>query len=88
MSEPLPTMLHASWAAFCDECRDSGQLESTLFDGLIKLGFELCFNDLRPLLTAALPCVEAMERDTRMAQADGGLLVVLATMKELVEHGS
>ena len=86
MSEPLPPMLHASWAAFCDECRDSGQIESTLLDGLIKLGFELCWDDLKPLLTAAMPCVEAMARDTRIAQADGELLVVLAKMKELVEH--
>ena len=88
MSEPLPPMLHASWSAFCDECRDSGQLESPLFDGLIKLGFELCWNDLKPLLAVAMPCVEAMARDTRMAQADGELLLALATMKELVDHGS
>ena len=88
--EILPPMLLESWYAICLECSDMGynQDDMMLHYGLIKIGMEAAFLQLKPYMQAALPHYEAGLRDTRMEQADGQKLAELAAFKELVTYGN
>lgn len=86
MSEPLPPPMHENWLAFCAECKGLGQLQSPILDGLIKLGMELAWYQLKPHLTAALPYFEAGVRDTRLKPADGSLVLALAAYTEIATY--
>jgi hypothetical protein len=58
-----------------------------LHDQHFKAGMECTYKALLPLLKFALPYCEAGLRDTRIAQADGKLLMELAQFKGLVNGG-
>lgn len=68
--EILPPALYEDWFAFCTECKGLWQLQDPALDGLIKLGYELAWQQLKPHFKAALPYFEAGVRDTRLGQAD------------------
>ena len=87
MNEPLPPMLYEDWLAFCIECKGLGQLQDKTVDGLIKLGYELAYQQLKPMLKAALPYYETGLRDTRLGQADAHKLAELAAYQEVASHG-
>jgi hypothetical protein len=83
--EILPPMLLDRYWMDCMSW--PGDRRSQSENVVFKQGMELAYEQLKPHLKAALPCVEAIARDTRLKEADGGLLLLSATLKELVEYG-
>ncbi len=86
--EILPPILLEAWYVIClgneNLSQDSSVNESV--DRLIKIGMELAYQQLKPLMQAALPYYEAGVKDTRIEPADAGKLAELAAFKELVAY--
>ncbi len=78
-----PMLLEAWWEALVGE---HVKYETRAEDRAFKDGMVCCYETLHPFLDAALPCVEAMARDTRLRKADEKLLLLSAILKELVEY--
>jgi hypothetical protein len=83
----LPPMLQQSFLDFRNECRAAGQPQNDYVDSMIYVGYGLCWKDLKPLFEASHKYLDAMARHTQIKQADGGVLLLLAEIGELVAHG-
>ncbi len=86
VGEVLPPMLYEALWEDAMEQWQRGNANDSVRGKAVKIGMELCFKLLLPYLKAALPCVEAMARDTRLKEADGALLVLAAQIKELTVY--
>ena len=80
--EILPPMLYDLYWNDCMSIytRNAGE------DRAFKAGMELAWQQLKPLMQAALPYFEAGVRDTRLAQADANLVRLLAEYKEIASY--
>ena len=78
--EKLPLALFELWVFNCVLASPPTTKEDDL---LIKKGMELCAAALLPLLAQCVPCVDAVERDTRITRDDAGLLTLLAQIRQL-----
>lgn len=80
--EILPPMLLED----CWENRVSDGGVYSNYDRAFKDGMEFAWQQLKPLMQAALPYFEAGVHDTRSGQADAGKLAELAQFKGIVEY--
>ena len=86
--EILPPMLYEVWWAMAMRVKPRGQTQNSACDKMIKQGMELAYQQLKPLMQAALPHYEAGVKDTMFGQADAGKLAELATFKEIANYES
>ena len=91
--EILPPMLYEAWWAFSMDAQSRAERLNkdaefvrllSVHTKIAKVGMEMCFELLQPLMQAALPYFEAGLCDTRTGQADAGKLAELAKYKEIV----
>ena len=84
--EVLPPMLYEVWWAMAMRVKPRGQTQNSACDKMIKQGMELAYQQLKPLMQAALPYFEAGVCDTRTGQADAGKLAELERYKGIVNY--
>ena len=93
--EVLPPMLYEAWWAFSMDAQSRAEHLNkdaefvrllSVNTKIAKVGMEMCFELLQPLMQAALPYFEAGVCDTRTGQADAGKLAELAQFKGIVEY--
>ena len=93
--EVLPPMLYEAWWAFSMDAQSRAERlnKNAEFVRLLsvntkitKVGMEMCFELLQPLMQAALPYFEAGVMDTRVGQADANLVRLLDEFKEIATY--
>lgn len=63
-----------------------GHCQNSVADKFVKVGMELAWQQLKPLMQAALPYFEAGVMDTRVGQADANLVRLLDEFKEIATY--
>jgi len=65
-----------------------GHCQNSVADKFVKVGMELAWQQLKPLMQAALPYYEAGVCDTRLGPADAVKLAELSAFQEIVNYGN